>query len=144
MTEIRFSLPAFFSPDGVRTMADVVLAGLLAIVLVFAGLKLLHVGGRSAITIGGGCICFFSRLYQAALGLVFASAILLALYFYFTTEETRATLHEQASVAVPLVSHVVSNVHSGAKQALQSEVVAQGARHVKYIAERVLAHAEQQ
>ncbi len=145
MSDIRLPSPGEVDWSSVpRVFLDVVGASAIVIILVLALAKLTIIGGRSALVIGCGCVRFFSRLYQAALGLVFVSAIVIAVYFYFTTEDTRDVLHEHASSAVPLVSQVVAHVHGGARHALQSDVVAQGARHIKYIAERVLENAGKQ
>lgn len=144
MADVKFPRPSQMDWEALVLVGDAVLAGAIVVVLILAAAKLTLVGGRSALAIGCGCLSFFSRLYQAALGLVCCAALFLALYFYLTTEDTRAVLHEQASNAVPLVSQVVANVHSGARQALQSEVVVKGAQHVKYIAEKVFSPHENQ
>lgn len=127
MTEPDQALPSSLSEV---YLLDVVLAILLAVLVVFflcGSIRLAHIGGRAAYRVGafGGqavyaLIDFFSKLYQAALGILIASVILGSLYFYLTTHEQRAHVHATLEKASPATTGLVKQAiqHDAAQQAL--------------------------
>lgn len=98
-------------------LMDVLLAMFLAVLVVFflcGSVRLAHLGGQVVYRVGSfagrfvyALMDFFSKLYQAALGIVIASVIVGALYFYFTTHEQRQHVHSAIEKASPVTSSLV-------------------------------------
>lgn len=116
---------------------DVLLAVLLAI-LVSIGmcgvLRALHLGGRvvyrATSAVGRGAyavIDFFSKLYQAAFGVLILGVILFSLYFYLTTHDQRASIHESLESVTPTAAGAV-------KAAMDPENAQVAIRHIKNLA----------
>jgi len=93
---------------------DVALAVALGVVAILGVMRMLHVGGwvfyKAGSVVGRffyGIIEFFSKLYQAALGLSFAIIILVAVYFYLTTHEQRTHVHATLEKVTPTTAQLV-------------------------------------
>lgn len=116
---------------------DVVLALVLSVLVVFAlcgAVRMAHIGGRVMYRVGSfsgraayAFIDFFSKLYQAALGIIVTTVILGALYFYLTTHEQRQSVHSTLERSSPVTSGII-------KQVVEHEATQKAKEHLRALA----------
>jgi len=118
-------------------LLDVVLAIILATLVVFflcGSIRLARAGGtllyRAGSVLGRATYAvldFFSKLYQAALGILIATVVAVSLYFYFTTNEQRQHVHQAVESASPVTSGLV-------RQALEHNGTQYAVEHLRHLA----------